>query len=101
MKNGKCPKCGCERILANLSLSGRGNRESALGIFMTVMKSPDAWIFKDAVESPLRAWVCEACGFTEFYAVMPSLLGQAIDAAQPTDAFKQRELPFRMKPDAD
>ena len=43
---------------------------------------------------------CEGCGFTEFYVVNPSLLGQAIDAAEPTDAFKQKQLPFRVSKDA-
>jgi hypothetical protein len=33
------------------------------------------------VTSKIRAWVCEGCGYAEFYVAEPAKLGKAIDRA--------------------
>jgi hypothetical protein len=38
---------------------------------------PKALIFKDAERSPLHAYVCAACGFTELYVEDPQALLEA------------------------
>jgi hypothetical protein len=54
---------------------GHGNTERALRI--RIDAHPNALIFKDAERSPLHAYVCAACGFTELYVEDPQTLLQA------------------------
>ena len=92
---GKCSKCGSRKFLANISMSPEGTPQRSQMCF-AIDKSPDAWIISDYVKSEVRGWVCEDCGFTEFYTLKPESLGRAIDNTKATDKFKQKELPYRM-----
>jgi hypothetical protein len=40
-------------------------------------------IFKGAVSSKLRAWICGACGFTELYVTNPQKLLEAFREQTP------------------
>ena len=46
---------------------------------LKVQKRPHAFILKGDVRVPLKACVCGACGFTEFYAEDPDKLRQAYE----------------------
>lgn len=91
MKDGICPKCGGTHILANLCMIDRGdNNGEHVGTTLGVMRSPDGWLFRDIDQSPLRAWVCEDCGFTEFYALNPRTAKSSVDKD------RQKEQPYRV-----
>lgn len=84
MKNGICPKCQESRILENLRLCeqmplGIANATVGGDTHLTVETNPDSPFFSSSVAVRIRAWVCEACGFVEFYAEHPEKLGKRID----------------------
>ena len=68
MKNGTCPKCGSTEIIENLQIHGGGGHPPYVGI---VEPEPAThgfvWVPKTE-ESHFVAYVCGACGYTEFYA---------------------------------
>jgi predicted nucleic-acid-binding Zn-ribbon protein len=79
MKSGVCPKCQGTSILANISL-----RDAHYGTFdsqVAVNSTPGTVFFPAMVISKIRAWVCEGCGYTEFYVAESAKLGKAIDRA--------------------
>ncbi len=89
MKNGQCPKCSGTSILGNVPLAdttdatGFGKSSTtSLETCVAVARSPSALVSRDIVTSPIRAWICEACGFTEFYVLDAIKLGKAIDEAE-------------------
>lgn len=45
---------------------------------------PTAVVFKKSVRSPIHAWICGQCGYTELYADNPGELYQAFTTAQST-----------------
>jgi predicted nucleic-acid-binding Zn-ribbon protein len=67
--SGKCVKCGCADIIQRARVEapqsdGLGNRE----VRIRVDARPEALLFREAAYSALRASVCPACGYMEFYA---------------------------------
>ena len=91
MKNGQCPKCSGTSILGNVPLAdttdfgmGKSHKShtTSLETCVAVARSPSALVSRDIVTSPIRAWICEACGFTEFYVLDAIKLGKAIDEAE-------------------
>lgn len=49
---------------------------------MGIEKKPEAWVFKQLVQSGLYASICGSCGFTELYATNPRAIYDAYLAAQ-------------------
>ena len=79
MKSGVCPKCQGSRILANISL--RDARDGTFDSQVAVNSTSGTVFFPAMVTSKIRAWVCESCGYAEFYVAEPAKLGKAIDRA--------------------
>ena len=75
MKSGVCPKCQGTSILANISL--RDEFHNGFDSQVAVNPTPSAF-FRVLVNSKIRAWVCEGCGYAEFYVAEPAKLGKAI-----------------------
>jgi len=68
MKNGTCPKCGSTEILDNLQIrGGEGHPPYVIIVEPEPEKRPFVWLPKSE-QSFFRAYVCGACGYTEFYA---------------------------------
>lgn len=81
MKSGACPKCGGTSILANIGLMDHVQHGTSLDTKAAVSTTPNAMFFPTIVTSKIRAWVCESCGYAEFYVAEPAKLGKAIDRA--------------------
>jgi hypothetical protein len=45
-------------------------------IRLTCYKRPGQVFFPGPMHAELRAWVCRACGYTEFYTLAPQDLGE-------------------------
>src|ERR671911_123678 len=72
LKQGQCPQCSSQDIMSNVRIKDRnadafGNEE--LGVVVDLR--PHALVFKERIETPLRAWICGACGYTELYVDNP------------------------------
>lgn len=68
MKNGICPKCGSNEVLVNLRVNAGQTYPPSVEILEPEpQKRPFVWSPKSA-RSHFRAYVCGACGYTEFYA---------------------------------
>jgi predicted nucleic-acid-binding Zn-ribbon protein len=78
MKSGVCPKCQGTSILANISL--KDEFHNGFDSQVAVNPTPGTF-FRVLVTSKIRAWVCEGCGYAEFYVAEPAKLGKAIDRA--------------------
>jgi predicted nucleic-acid-binding Zn-ribbon protein len=64
-QSGKCPKCGSQDIVANAKPRLQEHVES---VDLVVYDKPDALLFKGEKERyELAAWICKACGYTEWY----------------------------------
>ncbi len=82
MKSGTCPKCEGTSILANIGLMDHhAEHGTSLDTKAAVSTTPNAMFFPTIVTSKIRAWVCESCGYAEFYVAEPAKLGKAIDRA--------------------
>jgi predicted nucleic-acid-binding Zn-ribbon protein len=76
MKRSKeCPKCHGKDIIADAKVIdlGHGNLEKELTV--ATFSKPEAMFFRGKATSTVSAWVCRTCGFTEFYADTPGMLG--------------------------
>ncbi len=95
MKSGVCPKCQGNSILANISLRDpfRGDLDSQVAVNST----PGTLFLPAIVISKIRAWVCEGCGYAEFYTAEPAKLGKAIDRAMASSKkpHNPRQDPYR------
>jgi predicted nucleic-acid-binding Zn-ribbon protein len=72
MKNGKCPKCGSQDIMAEVPIidTDQYGNGKALGLYIAEpepAKRPFVYVPKGA-GATLRAWICASCGCTELYA---------------------------------
>jgi predicted nucleic-acid-binding Zn-ribbon protein len=68
MKDGICPKCGSNEVLSNLRVSGGQAYPPYVDIIEPEPeKRPFVWSPK-SVQSHFCAYICGACGYTEFYA---------------------------------
>ena len=97
MKSGVCPKCQGSRILANISL--KDPFHGAVDSQVAVNSTPGTVFFPGMVTSKIRAWVCEGCGYAEFYVAEPAKLGKAIDCAMASSKrpHDPRQDPHRLK----
>jgi predicted nucleic-acid-binding Zn-ribbon protein len=62
-KNRQCPKCDSKRILGNVAVLGGGSTGELL---LVATKQKLLFLGKSATAQS-EAWVCAACGYTEFY----------------------------------
>jgi predicted nucleic-acid-binding Zn-ribbon protein len=68
MKNGICLKCGSNEVIAELPLQGSGREAPWVDLLEPEPpKLPFFWSPKSE-RSRFLAFVCGACGYTEFYA---------------------------------
>ena len=73
-QTGKCPKCGSLDIIADAKAIDRAHGNSMRDMSVATFGNPKAMIFKDKKETAVSAWVCEDCGFVEYYADYPMML---------------------------
>ncbi len=67
MKSGICPKCGSNEVLNNLHIHGGEGHPPYVDIMEPEPeKRPFLWSPKNE-QSQFHAYVCSACGFTEFH----------------------------------
>ncbi len=62
MATMKCPRCGSEKIMPNLRIRDRYERQFGQDLEVVVEANPGALIFKQAHREALRATVCGECG---------------------------------------
>ena len=62
-KNRQCPKCDSKKILGNITVLGNGLK----GELLLVATKPKLLFLSKNVGAQSEAWVCAACGYTEFY----------------------------------
>ncbi len=74
-QSGICPKCKSTTVVADARVSNRQNLGNLDQAFMvsTDLRT-DARKFKETRTSVVTAWVCGACGYTEFYTFLPESL---------------------------
>jgi predicted nucleic-acid-binding Zn-ribbon protein len=77
----KCPKCGSTSIVEHAAVVVSVERYDK-PVNLRVDAKPDALFFKGAARTPLEAFICAQCGFTEFYASDPAQLAEASGVAK-------------------
>jgi predicted nucleic-acid-binding Zn-ribbon protein len=77
MRDSICPKCGCKEILSDVKILDRAHLNAPHDLSVAVYANPHALIFRGEVSSPLSAYICSECGFTEFYVDRPKALLKA------------------------
>jgi len=76
-QSGRCVKCGCADILRRVRVVGLDGYD----LLLRVDGNPSAMMFKHSGHSPMDAYVCADCGFTELYARVPkNLQGPSLEA---------------------
>ena len=75
--SGKCPKCSHTQIIPDAMVADRGHGNAEADLRIRMDAHPMALIFKGAERSPVSAYVCAGCGFTELYVVDPQVLLKA------------------------
>jgi predicted nucleic-acid-binding Zn-ribbon protein len=70
-RTGKCPKCGCEDIIADAKAIDRGQSNAQHEMSVATFRKPDALIFREKQQTTVSAWLCAECGYVEFYADDP------------------------------
>ncbi len=69
MKSNLCPKCGSHEIIPEVEVRDYvANRHRPLSVAVKLPDSGQGFVIKSAEPSPLTAWVCGQCGYTELYA---------------------------------
>lgn len=69
MKNGICPKCGSNEILSEVPVRGGQGHPPYVDIKEPEpAQRPFIWAPKNE-QSTFRAYICGACGYTEFFAL--------------------------------
>lgn len=72
LKHGQCPNCTSSEIISNVAGIDRGrHNDTSLPLSVGMYRDPDAWIDKGLFQSPLKAWICGACGYTELFVQHP------------------------------
>lgn len=82
MRDSICPKCGCKEILSDVKILDRAHLNTPNDLSVAVYANPHALIFRGEAISPLSAYVCSQCGYTEFYAIKPQALLKVIKEKQ-------------------
>jgi predicted nucleic-acid-binding Zn-ribbon protein len=71
MKNGTCPKCGAANVLMDAPVKANvmtGHGGGQLTVSLTEPPDEHKWIQSVHTEHfTFHAWICAACGYTEFY----------------------------------
>ena len=80
----QCTKCGSDKIMPLASLLDQGEYSDGSLKAVVAYTNPEAWIFKGAITTRLRASMCGECGFTELFAENPKEMYQAYLRAQAT-----------------
>ena len=71
-KNEVCPKCNATDIIPKVRVLDYLNAVTPQSLQVEVTENPEALLFKGKHRGNLYAWICGACGFTEFYVSNPS-----------------------------
>ena len=69
MRNNICHKCGSTEVVPDVEVrdyDASSYRELTLSVQLP--RPPGSFIYQGSETSPLRAWVCGQCGYTELYA---------------------------------
>lgn len=74
MRDSICPKCGCKEILSDVKILDRAHLNTPNDLSVAVYANPHALIFRGEAISPLSAYICGECGYTEFYVARPQTL---------------------------
>ncbi len=82
MRDSTCPKCGCKEILSEVKVLDRAHGNGELEFSVAAYENPHALIFRGGATSPVSAYVCSECGYTEFYVVRPKDLLKVIKKKQ-------------------
>ena len=71
MRDGTCSRCGGQEVLegVRLKVPAAGSVDDVHAVV-----SPTSGMFRQQTGSPLRAWICAACGFSELYVADPATL---------------------------
>lgn len=76
MKTGTCPKCGSNEIIKEALLQGSDSIPPYISISeLEPPNRPFVWMPKNE-QSQFTAYVCGACGYSEFYAVRYQALNE-------------------------
>lgn len=76
-RSGICPKCQSTHIIADAKAIDRGHFDAERDLSVATFRKPDAIIFKGQASTSLSAWVCNGCGYVEFYADSPRNLSDS------------------------
>ena len=76
MKNGTCPKCSSNEIIQQALLQGSESIPPYISIIEPEPPNrPFVWMPKSEL-SLFTAYICCACGYTEFYAIRYQALNE-------------------------
>lgn len=76
MKSGTCPKCGSNEIISEAPLRGSDSIPPYISIVEPEPPNrPFVWMPKSE-QSQFKAYICGACGYTEFYAIRHQALNE-------------------------
>ena len=64
----KCNQCGSSDIIEDVGVLDRGDDRTRYNLTLVTHEDPNAWIFKGAIEAPIRAKVCASCGYVMLFA---------------------------------
>jgi hypothetical protein len=72
LKQGSCPNCGGHDVVPDVPVIDRARTDdTAMPLEVRLYRRPDVWIDKGLFRTPLKAWICGACGYTELFAQEP------------------------------
>ena len=77
MLDSICPKCGCKEIMSDVKILDRSHLNAPNDFSAAIYENPHALIFRGGAISPISAYVCGECGYTEFYVARPQELLKA------------------------
>ena len=80
---GKCPKCAGTDILGHVLALDRGDSNHWYELCVGRDRKPQALIFKGRETTPVFAWVCASCGYTELYTERPEDIRVGEEPAPP------------------
>ena len=70
-----CSKCQSEKMISNVHVRDYADLMSVTPLSVEIYEKPEAMIFKGtSYETPLKAWICGECGYTELYVENPQQL---------------------------